>query len=108
MLDAILPAEVFVLFMVFVRVGAALMLVPGFGEVSVPRTIRLALAIALSLVIGPGVSADFPALPGSPVALLVLIAGEAAVGVLMGAAARLTMSGLQVAGTVIAFQSGLG
>ncbi len=108
MLNAILPAEIFVLFMVFVRVGAALMLVPGFGEVSVPRTIRLALAIALTAVIGPGVAADFPALPGSPVALLVLIAGEAAVGVLMGAAARLTMSGLQVAGTVIAFQSGLG
>ena len=108
MLDAILPAEIFVLFMVFVRLGAALMLVPGLGEVSVPRTIRLALAIALTAVIGPGVAADFPGLPASPVALLVMIAGEAAVGILMGAAARLTMSGLQVAGTVIAFQSGLG
>ena len=108
MLAAIVPADVFVLFMVFVRVGAALMLVPGLGEVSVPRTIRLALAVALTAVIGPVVAAELPPLPTSPVALALLMAGEIAVGILIGAAARLTMSGLQVAGTVIAFQSALG
>ena len=108
MLAAIVPGEIFVLFMVFVRLGAALMLVPGFGEVSVPRTIRLALAIALTAVIGPGVAADFPPLPGTPVALGILMASEVAIGLLLGAAARLTTSALQVAGTVIAFQSGLG
>ena len=115
MLAAIVPGEIFVLFMVFVRLGAALMLVPGFGEVSVPRTIRLALAIALTAVIGPGVAADFPPLPGTPVALGILMASEGilmasevAIGLLLGAAARLTTSALQVAGTVIAFQSGLG
>ena len=84
------------------------MLVPGFGEASVPRTIRLALAVALTAVVAPGVAAQLPALPGSPVELLMVMAGEAVVGLLIGAAARLTMSGLQVAGTVIAFQSALG
>ena len=108
MFDAIVPAEIFVLFMVFVRVGAAMMLVPGFGEVSVPRTIRLAFAVALTAVIGPVVAAEIPALPSSPIELLMIMAGEVAVGLLIGAAARLTTSGLQVAGTVIAFQSALG
>ena len=108
MLDAIVPAEIFVLFMVFVRVGAAMMLVPGFGEASVPRSIRLAFAVALTAVIGPVVAAEIPALPAAPVSLLMLIAGEVAVGLLIGAAARLTTSALQVAGTVIAFQSALG
>ena len=108
MLAAIVPADVFALFMVFVRVGAAMMLVPGLGDAVVPRTIRLALAVALSAVIGPVVAAELPPLPSSPVALALLMAGEIAVGLLIGGAARLTMSGLQVAGTVIAFQSALG
>ena len=108
MLAAIVPADIFALFLVFVRVGAAMMLLPGFGEASVPRSIRLAFAVALAAVIGPGVAAELPALPETPVELLLLMAGEIAVGLLLGAAARLTMSGLQVAGTVIAFQLALG
>ena len=40
--------------------------------------------------------------------MFMLILGELVVGLLIGAAARLTMSALHVAGTVIAFQSSLG
>lgn len=107
MLQQLLPAGVFAFLLVFTRVGAAVMLLPGFGEVYVSARVRLMLALLLALVLSPAVAALLPALPESPLALTVLLAGEIAVGILIGGAARLTLSALNVAGTVIAFQSGL-
>ena len=52
--------------MTFLRVGAAIALVPGFGEQSIPARIRLALALAFTVLIAP-VVADHHA--GGPVIL---------------------------------------
>lgn len=108
MLAELLPVDVFAVFLVFTRLAAAVMLLPGFGESYIPPRIRLSLAIVLTLVVAPAVMGTLPRLPAQPVQLLLLVLGEVAVGLLIGAAARLTMSALHVAGTVIAFQSSLG
>lgn len=108
MLAELLPVDVFAIFLVFVRLAAAIMLLPGIGESYVSPRIRLSLAIVLTLTVAPAVIATLPPLPALPMQLLLLILGELAVGLLIGAAARLTMTALHVAGTVIAFQSGLG
>jgi flagellar biosynthetic protein FliR len=91
-----------------VRIAAALMLLPGIGEAYVSVQIRLAAAAVLTVAISPLVIGTLPILPATPLELLMLILGELVVGLLIGAAARLMMSALHVAGTVIAFQSSLG
>ena len=108
MLAELLPLDVFAVFLVFVRIAAALMLMPGFGEAYVSVQIRLAAAAVLTVTISPLVIGTLPILPSTPLELLLLVLGELVVGVLIGAAARLMMSALHVAGTVIAFQSSLG
>lgn len=108
MLAELLPLDVFAVFLVFVRIAAALMLLPGIGEAYVSVQIRLAAAAVLTVAISPLVIGTLPILPDTPLELLMLILGELVVGVLIGAAARLMMSALHVAGTVIAFQSSLG
>ena len=108
MLAELLPLDVFAVFLVFVRIAAALMLLPRIGEAYVSVQIRLAAAAVLTVAISPLVIGTLPVLPGTPLELLMLILGELVVGVLIGAAARLMMSALHVAGTVIAFQSSLG
>ncbi|MDE0781337.1 MAG: flagellar biosynthetic protein FliR [Alphaproteobacteria bacterium] len=108
MLAELLPLDVFAVFLVFVRIAAALMLLPGIGEAYVSVQIRLAAAAVLTVAISPLVIGTLPILPATPLELLMLILGELVVGVLIGAAARLMMSALHVAGTVIAFQSSLG
>jgi flagellar biosynthetic protein FliR len=108
MLAELLPLDVFAVFLVFVRIAAALMLLPGIGEAYVSVQIRLAVAAVLTVAISPLVIGTLPILPATPLELLMLILGELVVGVLIGAAARLMMSALHVAGTVIAFQSSLG
>ncbi len=108
MLAELLPLDVFAVFLVFARLSAALMLMPGIGEAYVSIQIRLAVAIVLTIVISPLVIGTLPVLPATPLELMILILGEIVVGIMIGMAARLTMSALHVAGTVIAFQSSLG
>ncbi|MBT3532634.1 MAG: flagellar biosynthetic protein FliR [Rhodospirillaceae bacterium] len=107
MLGQILPAEIFAFMLVFSRIGAAVMLLPGIGENYVFSRVRLALAFALTLIMFPLVRDGLPVMPVAAMGLLTLITGEVIIGVFFGGAARLLMSSLHVAGVVISFQSSL-
>ncbi len=88
-------------FVVFLRVGAMLALLPVFGEMTVPVRVRLGLGLAFTLVVLPAVSGALPP-PGRPAELLLLLLGEAAVGVAFGIFLRLFVLALQTAGTIAA------
>jgi len=106
-LAELLPQQIFAFLLVFARMGAAMMVLPGIGENFVYARVRLGLALALSLLLLPLVQSTLPAMPGAPAQLGVLIAGETVYGLFIGGVARLTMASLHIAGVVIAFQSGL-
>jgi flagellar biosynthetic protein FliR len=55
--------QVFAAGLVFARLGAIIMLIPGIGEAFIPPRIRLAFALSLSLMLFPLV-AGAPPLPG--------------------------------------------
>ena len=95
-------------FLVFARVGAMVMLLPAIGEMGVPSRVRLVLALAISFALTPTVQNAYPAAaPQTAVQLVILLAQEITAGVLVGAMARIIMSALQVAGYLIATQTGL-
>ncbi|MEC9347257.1 MAG: flagellar biosynthetic protein FliR [Pseudomonadota bacterium] len=108
LLADILPATVFTFLVIFARVGAMLMAMPGFGETFVSQRIRLVMALAIAAVIMPVVGAGVPDMPAQPVQLLPLIAGETLIGIFIGGLLRLLVTALHVAGVVISFQSSLG
>jgi flagellar biosynthetic protein FliR len=108
MLAELIPAGLFAFLFVFARLGPVMMVMPGFGEIYVPPRVRLALALAMAAAMTPGLVGGLPALPAQPLMLVPLLFGEIAVGLIIGLTARLALTGLHVAGTVIAFQSGLG
>jgi flagellar biosynthetic protein FliR len=94
--------------LVFSRTGAMIMLLPAIGDVGVPPRVRLGLALAVSLALMPMVQHSYPAITAnSPLALTLLLAQEVTAGVVIGAMARIIMSGLSVAGNLIATQTGL-
>lgn len=109
LLPELLADEAFRLFLVFCRVGAALLILPGFGEPYVPPRLRLLLALALSLLLGAalGPTGLLPPAPEEPAALALLVGREVLIGLFLGAAARTLLGALHVAGSVIAYQSGL-
>jgi flagellar biosynthetic protein FliR len=103
----IAPLEVFAFLLTFARVGAMVMLMPAIGEMAVPVRVRLGLALAVSFVMVP-LAAPMPIIPDQPFAMATLVGGEVLVGLMIGMTARIVMSALQVAGSTIAMQTGLG
>jgi len=102
-----LPANIFAALLIFARIGTAMMLLPGFGEVYVPQRYRLLFALILSIVMLPIVAPLLPGLPSSPSDLLIVLGAEIAVGIFIGTLTRFVLAGLETAGQIVALQTGL-
>jgi flagellar biosynthetic protein FliR len=103
-----LPALATVFLLIFARAGTMLMLLPGIGERSVPMRLRLTIALILTAVLVPLHRSEFQIDLSSIGPLLVLLATEMLIGAVLGMTARMTISALQVAGSVVAQQLGFG
>ena len=102
-----LPLTVFAAAMVFARMGAILMLMPGIGETSIPVRIRLSFALAFSFIVGPVIAPQLPPPPDTLAGVSMLVALEAVIGVMIGAASRILLTAGAIAGQVIGYQTGL-
>lgn len=102
-----LPQTAFIYILLFARIGAILMLMPALGEQMIPARMRLSFALAFTLVLFPLLSPSMPALPGDSMAVIGLVFHELAIGLMLGAIVRVTVMSTQVAGAIVAFQSGL-
>ena len=102
-----LPANLFAVMLVFCRIGSALMVLPGFGDLYVPARYRLLLGIFLATIIATALAPLLPVQPGSPLRLLMLLGGEIVIGVFLGTVARMMLSALETAGAIISLQLGL-
>lgn len=85
---------------VFLRIGAFIGMMPGFGEATVPVRVRLALAFALTLpvaaVLPPLVTAPDPAVMAR------LLLSETVAGLALGLSLRFFVHALQIAGSIAA------
>lgn len=93
--------------MIFARIGAVLLMLPGVGESYVPPRIRLSLALVVSLALWPVVSASLPALPATIGGMAGWIIREVLVGLAIGALLRMFLTALATAGEVVALQTTL-
>ncbi|MCC1481560.1 flagellar biosynthetic protein FliR [Roseibaca sp. Y0-43] len=87
---------------VFLRVGAMMVLLPAFGEAVIPIRVRLGLGLAFTAIITPALAPSLPPFPPTPLDLLRLVATETVAGFALGAGLRLFVIVLQVAGTIAA------
>jgi flagellar biosynthetic protein FliR len=94
--------------LVFARVAAALMILPGFGETHLPPRIKLAAALLITLAIAGTVPGRPELVPATLGVVAGQIGAEIVAGLLLGTTARILFMALHVTGTVIAQQSGLG
>ena len=89
-------------FIVFLRIGAVMAMLPVFGEMAVPVRVRLAAAAAFTAVVAPAVYAQVVPAAGSGLALAIALASETLIGLSIGFAVRLLVWALQIAGVMIA------
>ena len=101
------PETAYIFLLLFARVGTMLMLIPALGEAVIPSRMRLSFALALTLVLYPLLSGNIPNLPTDTFGVVALLFHEIIVGLILGSIARLIVLATQVAGAVIAFQTGL-
>jgi len=102
---SLMQTQLWIGFIVFLRVAATVSLLPAFGERSVPMQIKLVITLAFTAIVAPVVSQDVPAMSMANVGLLTLT--ETASGLLIGLGLRLFILALQTAGAIAAQSTSL-
>ena len=103
-----LPALAAAFLLAFARVGTMIMLLPGIGEMSVPSRVRLAMALVLTAILLPAHQKAYTVDLNALGPVLLVLFQELIIGAVLGLTARLAISALQIAGSVVAQQLGLG
>ena len=99
--------QVYTAGLVFARVGAMVMLMPGVGETVVPQRIRLSFALLMSLLLAPLVYKSVGPMPASVGGLAGAVIHEVLIGLMIGAVLKLFVSSLTTAGEIISIQTTL-
>lgn len=90
----------------FVRIGAAFTLMPGFAAF-IPTTQRVALGLALTLVVAPVLAPTLPPMPAHPIELMLFFIHETTIGVFLGMMPRFLIGAMDLAGNKISMGIGL-
>jgi flagellar biosynthetic protein FliR len=104
-----LTDSVLVTFIVFCRIGACLMLMPGFSSIILPPQVRLFVALVTTFALTPILIAILQPLTqnAAPMTLALLICTELVVGSVIGLSGRVFFLALQTMATMMASSVGL-
>lgn len=94
-------------FVVFLRIGAMMSLLPAFGEQSVPVRIRIGITFAFTLVVAPAIMNGLGEIPVRFFTVVSLLAAETMTGLFFGMMLRFFVFALQVAGAIAAQSTSL-
>jgi len=93
--------------LIFCRIGAMILTMPGIGESYVPPRIRLSLALVVSLVLWPVVAGSLPPLPATLGLTVGWVLREVITGLMIGALLRMFIGALATAGEIVSLQTTL-
>jgi flagellar biosynthetic protein FliR len=93
--------------LIFARLAAIVMLIPGIGESFIPSRIRLSIAFVMTLALYPVLAVGAPLIPGSVGDLAGAVIKEMLIGLMIGSVLRLFMNVLAVTGEVVSIQTTL-
>jgi flagellar biosynthetic protein FliR len=112
--EALAPKAAIGAFVLFCRIGACLMLAPGFSNAQIPAQVRLFVALAVTLMLTPLLLERVPgaAFGDDPIVTLRVIAVESLVGGMIGFLARVFYLALEAlamsAATMLGFSNPFG
>lgn len=106
-LQEFLVTGVMAFMLTFVRIGTAVMIMPGLGDSFIAANVRLMVGLAMSFALFPLAMPYMPSpMPGT-FGLFSLIVMEFVIGLFFGTVARVFMTAMDTAGMVISTSSGL-
>lgn len=101
-------ASLYAVLMAFIRITGLLQAAPLWKMTAVPIPVRVALAAVLALILGPLVPADPAAVTWSGPMMAVRAISELMLGLAMGFGCTLLLGILDLAGTLLGMNAGLG
>jgi flagellar biosynthesis protein FliR len=93
--------------LILARVGAAMALLPGLGESAAPATVRVGVALTLTILLVPILAPSLPPVPDSGLAMALMIVGEVVTGLWFGWVARMIALALPVGIQIVAYLLGV-
>jgi len=99
-------SQVYAAGLIFARVGAIIMLLPGIGDNSVPPRVRLAFAFLMALMLMPLVARGMP-VPATVSGVSGAVFKEILIGLMIGGILRIFVSSLTTTGEIISIQTTL-
>ncbi len=106
LLQDIVVGHIFAFMLIFMRLGMALMIMPGIGDSFVSPQVRLHFALGMAFVLTPFLAPNLPPIPKASVDMIVLLMTEAFIGIFIGTVMRIMVNALDTAGSVISIQAG--
>lgn len=101
------PDRIATVFVLFCRIGACLMLAPGFSSPRLPARVRLFVALALTLSLAPTLAGAKVAPPETFAALIGAIFSESLLGGLIGLLGRFYFLALETLMMAVSMQIGM-
>jgi flagellar biosynthesis protein FliR len=103
------PSLVLATFLLFCRIGACLMVIPGFGSNRIPMRVRLFIAFGISLALSPLLVPDIQqALPDEALGTVSFFIGaELLTGLFIGFLGRIFIAALETLTTLVSMAIGL-
>lgn len=92
--------------LIFARVGAMVMLLPGIGDTSVPPRVRLGFAFLMAMMLMPVVARGMP-IPAAVSGVAGAVIKEVMIGLMIGGILRIFLSSLTTTGEIISIQTTL-
>jgi flagellar biosynthetic protein FliR len=93
--------------LIFIRVSAALAVLPIFKHKSIPSSLKAGLALALTFLIAPSIPQTTFAKTGTIADYLLMGMSETVCGLLMGFAGQFIFYAIEICGRILGLQSGL-
>lgn len=94
--------------MVFLRLGSAIMLMPGFMSSYISANIRLSIALGLSIILMPAIAPHLPPQPADIASFITYVLQEITIGVFLGAVMQMLYAALSLAGSMAGQAIGFG
>jgi flagellar biosynthesis protein FliR len=93
--------------LVLARVGATMALLPGLGEAVAPATVRIGLALSITILLIPELQPMMPPVPAAGLSLALMVAGEVITGLWFGWITRMIVLALPICAQFIGYLIGL-
>lgn len=102
----IVLSEFYIYFLVFCRLGAMMMVLPGFSDAQIPMRVRLLLSFVLTIALCPLVASHLPTI-NDHMEVWTLAFKELFIGLYIGLIGRILITTIQVAASIIGMQISL-